>query len=401
MSKVVMIWLDAFSSTYVDPQKTPFISELCRSGLYTDLKSLFAFSGIGVSAFTGIAVNTHKVWCDCVLRESKPPSAAFAKSLSLCGKLPDDTLEAYARNIVCRIFGYNPGIPNQIPVELVNLFETKEKERLTNKNPVPGSVTLFDQLRQCEVKYFVVGFYESLLEKLIVSRALRALDKDYRFILFHLGSLDRLGHKFGPESPEIRKRLGELDELVKKVMQKGIDLNPSTHFIIFSDHGMVPVERQINLMDALERLPIKMGEDYILFLNSTVANFWFKSQKGKSLIVEALGKIEPGAILDRAKLKELKIDKVGAEYGELFFALKEGNVFFPDFYRRRKPPKGMHGYAFSTYDNPPFVIYSPDISAKLNQGSEAEFIDVMPTILDLLNLPIPPSCEGKSLLKSD
>lgn len=399
MSKVVMMWLDAFSSTYVDPQKTPFISELCRSGLYTTLKPLFAFVGIGVSAFTGTAINTHQVWCDCILRESKSPPAVFRKLLSLCDKLPDDTLDQYARNIVCRIFGYNPGIPNLIPVELVNLFETKEKKRLTGRDPVPGVATLFDQLRQCQVKYFVAGFYESLLERLIFRRTLHALDKDYRFILFHLGSLDRLGHKYGPESPEIRRRLGELDELVKRVVQKGIEIDASTHFVIFSDHGMTPVKSHIDLMSILERLPIKMGKDYILFLNSTVANFWFSSQKAKDLVMEELEKIEPGVILDKSKLKELEIDKVGSEYGESFFALNEGNVFFPDFYRRRRPPKGMHGYAFATYDKPPFVIYPSDISSISGQNADARFIDVMPTILDLLSLPVPSSCEGRSLLK--
>jgi len=112
MSTVVMIWLDAFSSRYLDPQKTPFISELSRSGLHTYLESLFAFSGVGVSAFTGTRINTHKVWCDCILRKSKSPPSIFKWLLRLCDHIPDDILSQYAGNIIRRIFRYNPGIPN-------------------------------------------------------------------------------------------------------------------------------------------------------------------------------------------------------------------------------------------------------------------------------------------------
>lgn len=399
MSTVVMIWLDAFSSRYLDPQKTPFISELYRSGLHTYLESLFAFSGVGVSALTGTRINTHKVWSDCILRKSKGPPSIFKWLLRLCDKIPDDILSQYAGNIIRRIFRYNPGIPNLIPVELVDFFDTKEEKRLTDENPVRGITTLFDQLRECKVKYLTTGLYESILERWIVRKALKAIAQDYRFILLKLGSLDRLGHKYGPESKEVTSKLGEIDRMVREVVERGVESGASAHFVIFSDHGMTPITKHVNLMKILEGLPVKMRQDYIVFLNSTVASFWFNNERAKELIVEELETIEEGIILDNAKLKELEIDEIGSEYGDLLFALKAGNVFFPDFYRKRKPPKGMHGYAFSTYDKPPFIIYSPDTSYKLQPGVKAELIDVMPTILDLLALPVPATCEGKSLLK--
>lgn len=399
MSTVVMIWLDAFSSRYLDPQKTPFISELYRSGLHTYLESLFAFSGVGVSAFTGARINTHKVWSDCILRKSKSPPSIFKWLLRLCDKIPDDILSQYAGNIARRIFRYNPGIPNLIPVELVDFFDTKEEKRLTEEKPLKGITTLFDQLRECEVKYLTTGLYESIFERWIIRKALKALTKDYRFVLLKLGSLDRLGHKYGPESKEVTKKLGEVDRIVRQVVERGVESGASAHYVIFSDHGMTPIKRHVDLMTILERLPVKVRQDYIVFLNSTVASFWFNNEKAKDIIVEELGKIEQGMILSKPALKELGIDKIGTEYGDLLFALKAGNVFFPDFYRKRKPPKGMHGYAFSTYDKPPFIIYSPDTSYELQPGVKAELIDVMPTILDLLALPVPATCEGKSLLK--
>ncbi len=399
MSKVVMIWLDGFSSRYLDPQKTPFIFELSQSGFATALEPLFAFAGIGASAFTGTKINTHKIWADFIHEKSAGSPATFKWWLRLCDLLPGDIMNQYARYMVYRIFRLNPGTPNLIPVELVDFFKTKEHKRLTDEEPIAGIPTLFDQLIRFGATYFLSGFFESIFEKQIVNRVLEALTKDYRFILFRLGSPDRLGHKYGPESEEVGKRLGEIDTIVREVITTGTRANSSVHFVIFSDHGMVPVKGHVDLMNILKRLPVKIRQDYIVFLNSTVAGFWFKSQQAKDLIIEELGKIEPGMILDKSKLGQLEIDKIGSEYGDLLFALKEGHVFLPDFYRRRKPPKGMHGYAFTTYDKPPFIIYSPGASYNSAQNVNARFIDVMPTILDLLDLPVPSTCEGKNLLE--
>lgn len=394
-----MIYLDGFSSRYLDPKMTPFISELSHSGFSTTLEPLFAFTGIGASAFTGTKINTHKIWADYIYTKPGEFPVILKGLLRLSDLFPSDILNQYARYILCRIFRRNPGTPNLIPIELVDFFGTKEKKRLTDKEPLGGITTLFDQLRRYEANYFISGLHESIFEKQIVSSALRALAKDYRFILLKLGSLDRRGHKYGPESEEVTIRLREIDKIVKQVITKGTELDSQVHFAIFSDHGMAPVREHLDLMNLLKGLPVRMAEDYILFLNSTVASFWFSNDKTKEIIVEELGKIEPGMVLDKPKLKELEIGDIGPEYGDLLFALKEGCVFFPDFYRKRKPPKGMHGYAFPTYDKPPFVIYSPGISYNLRQDVNARYIDVMPTILDLLNLPTPSTCEGRSLLK--
>jgi len=400
MSRVVMIWLDAFSSKYLDPLKTPFICELADSGFHANLKPLFAFAGIGASAFTGTSVNTHKIWCDYIFKESGRSPTYLKWLLRLCDIVPHDIMSQYARYVICRILGHDPGTPNLIPVELMDFFKVKERKRLTDEQPIEGAITLFEQLRKQGARYLVSGFYESVFEKQITKSVREALTGNYRFILFRLGSPDRLGHKYGPESKEVTRRLGEIDAIVKEIVTEGTRTNPSTYFVVFSDHGMVPVREHVDLMNMLERLPIKIQHDYIVFLNSTVANFWFRNQKAKDLIIAELGKVEQGIILDKPNLKELGIDGIGPEYGDSIFALKEGSVFFPDFYRKRKLPKGMHGYAFAVYDKPPLIVYSPATTYTLRPVVKAEFIDIMPTLLDLLEIPIPSTCEGKSLLKS-
>lgn len=397
MSQVVMLWLDGFSSRYLDPEKTPFIFELSRSGFYATLQPLFAFAGIGTSAFTGTRINTHKIWADYIYEKAGGSPAIFKWLIRQCDWLPTDTMNQYARYMIYRIFRLNPGTPNLIPVELTDFFRTKMKKRLTDKEPIEGITTFFDQLRRQGATYLLSGFHESIFEGQTVNRVLGALAKDYRFILLRLASPDRLGHRYGPESEEMKKRLREIDRMVEEITKKGPQ---SVHLVIFSDHGMSPVKEHVDLMSSLRGLPLRVPEDYILFLNSTVASFWFGNDRAKEIISKELEKNNHGIVLNEPKLKELELDEIGSEYGELLFALGEGKVFFPDFYRRKRPPKGMHGYAYAAYDRPPFIIYSPGIAYSSGRDAKARFIDVMPTILDLLNLPVPSTCEGKSLLRS-
>ena len=133
MSKVIMIWLDGFSSRYLDPQKTPFIFELSQAGFCTSIEPLFAFAGIGASAFTGTTVNTHQIWCDYVLKESGRLPTSLKWLLSLCDIIPNDIMNQYARYVVCRSYRINLGTPNLIPVELVDSFKTKEKKKLIKR----------------------------------------------------------------------------------------------------------------------------------------------------------------------------------------------------------------------------------------------------------------------------
>jgi len=397
MSKVVMIWLDAFSSGYLTAKKTPFLYQISSSGINANIKQLFAFAGIGISTFTGTGINTHKIWCDFIHRESGGYPAFLKGLLRLCDVVPDDIINQYGRYVILRLMGYNPGTPNLIPIRLINYFKLQEEKRLTDKEPIEGVTTLFDQLKKHEVKYYVTGLYESIFERQIVQQVTKAMNEDHRFILFRLGSPDRLGHKYGPESGEMADKLIEIDNMVKKVITSGDDMGEPVHFIVYSDHGMVPIKELVDLHGSLQKLPLKVPDDYIVFLNSTVANFWFRNDLAKELIMEELGKIKQGIILEKEKLIELGIDKIGPEYGELLFALREGAVLFPDFFRRRKPPKGMHGYAFAS-EKIPLIVYSPNKSHQQVPDLEVEFVDVMPIILDLLGLPVPDTCEGKSLL---
>jgi len=400
MSKVVVLWLDGFSSRYLTPEKTPFLYRMAEQSLTARLGSLFAFAGIGFSIFAGIGINTHRVWCDWVLRENQPSRVVLRWIVRLCDLLPGDIASQYARYAAYRLLGHNPGTPNIIPVGLIDSFAPKEDKKLTDEQSVDGVVTFFDQLRAHAVPYSLSAFHESIYEGRIAKRIGRALAAGNRFVLVRMASLDRLGHKYGPESRQVTKRLGEIDRAVNELAEYVVGPSHSAQLVVFSEHGMIPVRGQVDLMAALKALPVRIGKDYFVFLNSTVACLWPKTDAARNLLLAMLGNIGHGTVIDKTQRKEFGIDQLGIEHGDILFALDEGYVFFPDFYRRRTPPMGMHGYATTEYDWPVFILHSPDGVRRNEPVREARFIDIMPTLLELLDVPVPVTCEGRSLIQA-
>jgi hypothetical protein len=164
-----------------------------------------------------------------------------------------------------------------------------------------------------------------------------------------------------------------------------------------SDHGMTPVTHHFDLIGFLTKRGFKFGNHYIAFVGATYTSFWFKNEQYKEKIVNELSCIEAGQFLNAKDKINLGINEIGMNFhGEEIFAAKEHYVFFPEFYHVRRPPKGMHGYTFSEYDMPIFLMNSDVISGPGDKM--INFTHIMPTILNLLDLLSPSSIQGKSIL---
>lgn len=76
------------------------------------------------------------------------------------------------------------------------------------------------------------------------------------FLTLYVSTIDMAGHDEGPESPEMRTAIQEIDAVVARLLAgvETVGLAVRTHFVIVSDHGMAAVsrERTIVLDDYLD-----------------------------------------------------------------------------------------------------------------------------------------------------
>lgn len=147
-----------------------------------------------------------------------------------------------------------------------------------------------------------------ILYKLDVSvKEHTAKKKDIEF--YYFGELDRLGHKYSPNSIEIIEAVKKIDKKISKI---NFDL-------IFSDHGMAEIKKIVEVPITDE-----------CFIDSDMARYW-----GDKKELEKIKKKIP--------IEYGKIIKWNKKYGDLIFLADTGVLIFPNFWND-KPVKGMHGY---------------------------------------------------------
>ncbi len=131
--------------------------------------------------------------------------------------------------------------------------------------------------------------------------------KKHHFTYFD--DLDKLGHKYGTESEQIKNAIKKIDQKISKI---SFDL-------IFSDHGMADVKRVISV-------PITEN----CFIDSDMARYW--GNKNELADIKKKLPLEYGKIIEWNK-----------EYGDLIFLANTESLIFPNFWNKN-PVNAMHGY---------------------------------------------------------
>lgn len=395
-NKVFLIFIDAFSSKYLTSEAAPFLHGLYEQGQCRTVEHLAAFEGIGATIFSGAWPETNGIWTN-FIRSKRPANSLsgfiWTLSLKAMNLIPSDRLSWDLRFFTYRMLGKPVTIPNLIPPELANYFESRLKVSIFRNNALGNIPTLFDVLRKENKSITVInrGSDENIASKAVVYLKGREIS-DLTYLKF--SSLDLIGHKFGPEAERTLKRAKDIDGMINLIIQEARKQEKGITFLIFSDHGMAPVSKTVDMLKILKKHKLRMPEDYLVFLDSTMARFWFRDVKVFDFVKLLLSQMECGFLPDDKELELNRLPVNKDEYGELIFALKEGYLMHPDFFHRRDEIGGMHGYFYSEYDKPVIAIYPPGNLRRDN----IRFIDIAPSVLTLMNLPVLNLHEGKSIM---
>ena len=211
-----------------------------------------------------------------------------------------------------------------------------------------------------------------------------AKNKKEDLIFTYLLKLDNIGHQYGPRSKQVKEHVKKIDSLLENHLK-------NRNFILHSDHGMVEVKKQINIKKEIESLNLTLGKDYLYFLDSVVARFWFFNETAKKLITEKLESLDSGFILKLPDLVRYGINFKDNRFFDLAFMMNHGNIIIPNFFQETSNVKGMHGYLPNKDENGIFTS-----NLKLKQTDKVKYMDINATVLEYFNLNYP--TQGNSLL---
>ena len=159
----------------------------------------------------------------------------------------------------------------------------------------------------------------------------------------YTAELDAALHHEGTNGAGVRTRLGRYSALLERLAAVGAAADRAPWLYLVSDHGMVDVSATVDVMGRLARLPVRWPRDYLAFFDSTMARFWWRGEKGRAAVTDALAAEPRGRWLGDPELSRLGALFPAREYGDAVFLLDPGVLMAPSF-MGKQPLAAMHGY---------------------------------------------------------
>jgi predicted AlkP superfamily pyrophosphatase or phosphodiesterase len=407
METTVFVYLDGCKYGTVDDHSAPFLFRMAREGLYRKSQAVPGFCERS-AMLTGMYPETSGHLAKYRLDPSKSPFK-WTRGMGFLTLVDKDPLKAalrYGIRTITRLrYGYVDPDPHYIPLRILHMFDIVDNKYQIEKE-LEGLPNLFSSCLQHgkNVAYFFPLFPFSTSDARIFNGLCKLLKSEERcdLIMAHFIDLDATGHKYGAESAQYRKNLSIVDRRLEYLYGLLSKKYSSVNLIIVSDHGMKKVLGGVNLLGSMrDRLSCKLGRDYIFFLDSTVARFWILNQRSHAPVASLLSSIPHGHVVGKREMSERRFLQNNRSYGDMMFWLDPGYVFCPDFFMRSESglPVGMHGYLEEDEDL--FGIFIMNLSRHFERGAQIDpvsLVDVFPTVLKILNLPVPTTCEGRSVI---
>ena len=387
---VMLLLIDAFRLDYFE--RTDYIANLAKRSVTGALREPFGFLP-RAAYFAGLTPEEFgfsNMYC------YDPNNTPFGIARGI--QVSNETHAEYNRQARKKIVEFSQQYTTSygasyistldIPIPFLPYFDIAEKYAPWEAEK--GYYSLFDILDEYNLPWFQCSWPLTKLlprkdDTAIVGEVVNSLEPEHRFAYVHLSELDRTGHSFGPGSPEIQRVLDQTDRLVRAIIEHCESLYDEFSLIMFGDHGMVNVVHTLNLWRYLQKTGLVFGRDYVCFLDSTMARFWFHTSQAQQSITELLSGLDEGYILTETIRHSHAIADCDPRNGELYFLVKPGVIIFPNFFQMSgHPVKGMHGYAPDIEDNQGFfLIYNAKQGFKGNCGI-VNASQIFPTSLSLL-----------------
>jgi len=397
MTPVLAVFIDALKPESVEHME--FLRTLYKATIRTELG---AYSpACDTSIYTGVFLKKHLCWFTWKYSPNTSPFRIL-KKLGVTYLLHN----IYSKYICYKaclklhhavnpaIFGFT--VFAGFPMRYWTCFDTDIKEPWEKSQFYNGYPNLFEILRANSIQFEVIGAKSSDLPDSSKIVKMHHLKKDTMFLNYFIGDIDHLSHSYGQDHPKTIERLRTIDKILQEKYTEFERMFNDFYFMVFSDHGHSEVKEIINLGEIFKSRG-KNLHDYIHFIDSNYARFWFRNSKEEKEVREALSELEDkGFILTEEHFKKYHVEMPDNRYGDLILYLDKPNIFFGReihaLGRKVTAPVSMHGY-LPDYPDSDAVF----VSNKRLKKDKMILQDIAPSILQALGLEIPDYMDGEPI----
>lgn len=284
-----------------------------------------------------------------------------------------------------------------IPSSILKFFSlTEDKHDFRLKEGFDGKDNIFRDCDKAGLKIYYDSFTALNIDKPSSDESrLKLVEdniaKDYNLYLLYIGIMDTSGHQYGPQAKERIDNLRKIDQRLSKFYHNIKSISENTKFIFLGDHGMSEVVSCVDLNTEVKRIAatqkLKLGEDYVYFLDSTMFRIWYLNQHSREHFDKCLKKndvlLKNGIFVDQTIAKSEGIPYPDRRYGDLLWMANLGVLVFPDFFHKDKPYKGMHGYDTRDLSSKGVCLVSAKESDHVEEINLTDLYEIIKTELGL------------------
>lgn len=400
----VFIIMDAGRADYVRKETMPFLSGLAGDSVTGSFESPPGFAQRTI-LFSGRYPDTSNNFSAFIYDPENSPFK-WVRNLGPLRALVRPRKILYPARLAIQtvtkwVTGAYHTDPAWIPPRYLPFFRPCEDMRPLYEPGALGATSIFDLCRAHDKKFRYLAHPVSGDDEEIYTTLVRELRSGAPYDLYvaQLSVCDQRGHIDGPSSDAMQKRhLRDLDRkfaTIHAALAAGYD---SWDLFICGDHGMGPVAREVNVLKALKAADARPGKDYVVFVNSTLAVFWYLTQQGRDEVERILPQIPGARPIDDAERAARRIP-LNRQWGDRMLAADPGILFWPDYFHITDSKiVGMHGYLDKSQEgHGAMVIASSNGHTEPRNLGLRPLVDVFPTLCQLLGLPVPEGQEGTSL----
>lgn len=394
--KVIFLLVDAMKSLYMSEINTPYLFKLQKDSYVINKIS----QGIGFCERSEIFTGLDGFDTGNFTAIGYMPDSSCYKMNSLAIMMADIASRIYERGTHFLFEKYAAKVgkrlkPYRIPYNSLPNYDLTEDGNIK----LTSYRTIFDVLEEYGKKYDL-GYFTSLSDRgkrcnmPLLEFTEKCMLKSVDFIPLYIPTIDSVGHKYGEDIKLIKPYLNEIDKIVEGLHKLALDSHYS--LIVLGDHGMVPITQRVDIRRAVTSTGLKLGKDYEIFLDSTVARFWFLNSGSEELITSVINKFSDfGIIINNSNYKEhripldLKTNNGSSIYGDMLWCANPEVLISPDYFNSpRKPINGMHGYIKNSHPHSFGTMIAWD-GVSTGFVDKASLSDVCRVLCDAMGIPLP------------
>ncbi len=402
---VLFILVDAFRHDYINVVDTPFLAALAKRSVYIKkIKSSFGFCECS-EILTGCYPSQTGNFTAMGYTPAKAP-LGFLKRMGhyLDSPFLDSHMGRCALNRLLRFCGKSFPIYD-IPLSLLPELSLMEDAR-PHVQPGAFAVESLLDVMQRENKTVSYQSFTALnmdngTDEERVHLLYQNIAEGYDAHFLFLGKVDNVTHQYGTRALERHEVVREVDRQVQDIVSTMESAYTQCDAVILGDHGMVDIAEYFNVADKVKKMCVEhglvFGRDIRLFLDATLARFWYRSRKAEVYLRRLLHSYlftSKGYIVTKDLAAQYRIPFGDRRYGDIVWCIQPGKEIFPNYFHFHKRVKAMHGYAPDYPDEKGMCVYYTSRHG-YREVEEAALVDICAILADALEIPSPKDSVGK------